>query len=130
VESGAGELFQALRGGVAVSSVLVVRSRTAGYTQSSGTSVEGTSFGASTFLIFQIAVHLQREGVEVLNIGGARENETGLRSYKSDFGATAIDLQHVECGPASIYGRILRRVSTLYGGVSGVFLGRLLLKLH
>lgn len=87
LDSGAGELFQAVRDNVVFSSMLVLRARLGAYDQSSGTTGEGMSIGAAQFLIAAAGQALAVEGVTVLNLGGVREHETGLRSFKSHFGA-------------------------------------------
>ena len=87
LESGAGELFQAVRDDVVYSSVLLLRAPRGAYDQSSGTSTEGMSIGAAQFLIAAAGQALAVEGIELLNLGGVREHETGLRAFKSHFGA-------------------------------------------
>ena len=51
LESGAGELFQAVSGSTVLSSVLVLRASTSGYYQSAGTSQDGMAIGASAAVI-------------------------------------------------------------------------------
>lgn len=93
--SGAGELFQAMLGDHVASSLLILRSSTGAYSESSGNSKEGMGIGASHFLRYESALALQAEGVEVFYLGGARPQEEGLRSFKSGFGTTPIDTQTV-----------------------------------
>jgi GNAT acetyltransferase-like protein len=93
--SGAGELFQAMLGDHVASSLLVLRSSTGAYSESSGNSSEGMGIGASHFLRFESAIALQGEGVEIFYLGGVRPDEEGLRSYKAGFGTTPIDTQSV-----------------------------------
>jgi hypothetical protein len=111
VESGAGELHQAVRDGVPVSSMLVLRARRGGYDQSSGSAPEGMQVGASHFLIFSTAVRLKNAGATVFNLGGAREAETGLRSFKSYFGAKTVDLELVIAEPAGLLRRAAIRAA-------------------
>ena len=95
IASGAGELFQAMLGDHVASSLLILRSATGAYSESSGNSKEGMAIGASHFLRFESAVALQTEGVEVFYLGGVRPAEGGLRSFKAGFGTTPIDTQSV-----------------------------------
>lgn len=107
--SGAGELFQAVLGDHVASSLLILRSATGAYSESSGNSKEGMGIGASHFLRFESALVLQSEGVEVFYLGGARPQEEGLRSFKSGFGTIAIDTQSVT---AHVGGPMRRRLSS------------------
>ena len=93
--SGAGELFQAMLGDHVASSLLVLRSKTGAYSESSGNSKEGMGIGASHFLRYETALALQTEGIEIFYLGGARPSEEGLRSFKAGFGTTLIDTQSV-----------------------------------
>jgi len=107
--SGAGELFQAMLGDHVASSLLILRSSTGAYSESSGNSKEGMGIGASHFLRFESALALQSEGVEVFYLGGARPMEDGLRSFKSGFGTIPIDTQSVT---AYVGGPMRRRLSS------------------
>ena len=93
--SGAGELFQAMLGDHVALSLLVLRSKTGAYSESSGNSKEGMGIGASHFLRYETAVTLQSEGIEMFYLGGARPTEEGLRAFKAGFGTTLIDTQSV-----------------------------------
>ena len=93
--SGAGELFQAMLGDHVASSLLVLRSKTGAYSESSGNSKEGMGIGASHFLRYETAVTLQSEGIDIFYLGGARPSEEGLRAFKAGFGTTLIDTQSV-----------------------------------
>ena len=93
LNSGAGELFQAMLGDHVASSLLVLRSKTGAYSESSGNSKEGMGIGASHFLRYETAVMLQTEGIEIFYLGGARASEEGLRAFKAGFGTTPIDTQ-------------------------------------
>jgi GNAT acetyltransferase-like protein len=107
--SGAGELFQALLGDHVASSLLILRSSTGAYSESSGNSKEGMAIGASHFLRFESASALQAEGVEIFYLGGVRPDEEGLRSFKSGFGTTPIDTQSVS---AYVGGPMRRHLSS------------------
>jgi hypothetical protein len=96
LKTGAAELFQAVRSGEVLSSILVVLARRAGYYQSAGTSPEGMSIGASHFLVFSVAGILAGEGREMFNLGGAEEGSS-LARFKSGFGAEVVEL------PAATY---------------------------
>lgn len=91
LETGAGELFRAVRDGQVLSSMLVLRAAQGGYDQSSGSSPEGMTAGAAQFLIYETAEALRAEGSTVLNLGGVRPEETGLRDFKSHFGGAEIE---------------------------------------
>ncbi len=91
--SGAGELFVAVHAGHIVASQLILRSAKGAYSESSGSSPEGMAIGASHFLLFETALTMQTEGVEIFYLGGARAHEGGLRSFKESFGATPIETQ-------------------------------------
>ena len=107
--SGAGELFQAMLGDHVASSLLILRSPTGAYSESSGNSKEGMGIGASHFLRFESASALQAEGVEVFYLGGVRPEEDGLRSFKSGFGTIPIDTQSVS---AYVGGPMRRHLSS------------------
>jgi hypothetical protein len=107
--SGAGELFQAMLGDHVASSLLILRSSSGAYSESSGNSKEGMNIGASHFLRYESALALQSEGVEVFYLGGVRPQEEGLRSFKSGFGTIPIDTQSVS---AYVGGPVRRQVSS------------------
>jgi hypothetical protein len=107
--SGAGELFQAVLGEHVASSLLILRSPTGAYSESSGNSKEGMGIGASHFLRFESAITLQSEGVEIFYLGGVRPEEEGLRSFKAGFGTTPIDTQSVS---AYVGGSMRRHLSS------------------
>jgi hypothetical protein len=107
--SGAGELFQAMLGDHVASSLLILRSSTGAYSESSGNSKEGMGIGASHFLRFESALALQAEGAEIFYLGGVRPEEEGLRSFKAGFGTTPIDTQSVS---AYVGGPVRRHLSS------------------
>ena len=89
--AGAGEIFQAVRDDVVLSSALVMKAKEGGYDHSSGTRPEGMGIGASHFLLFSVARTLQSENFTIFNLGGVRESEAGLRAFKTAFGTLARD---------------------------------------
>jgi len=107
--SGAGELFVAMLGDHVAASRLVLRSLTGAYSESSGTSNEGMTMGASHFLQFETALAMQAEGVEIFYLGGVRPHEAGLRGFKAGFGSTPIDTQSIV---AYVGGPVRRRLSS------------------
>jgi RimJ/RimL family protein N-acetyltransferase len=111
--SGAGELFQAMLGDDVVSSLLVLRSSTGAYCESSGNSAKGMKIGASHFLRYETALALQAEKIEVFYLGGARATEAGLHSYKSGFGAMAHPMASVNAWTSSWARRKLSTVARL-----------------
>jgi hypothetical protein len=91
--TGAGELFQAVRGDAVLSSLLVLRARAGAYYQSAGTTPDGMAVGASHFLVSSIIASLRDEGLQVFNLGGAAEDASGLRRFKQGFGAVEAPLE-------------------------------------
>ena len=106
--NGAAELYQAMIGSDAASTLLIMRSSRGAYLKAAGSSPDGMRVGASHFLVLETAVALQSEGVEVFNLGGVRPEEEGLRAYKAGFGGTPVDSESVV---AYVGGRLRRRVS-------------------
>jgi len=80
LETGGGELFQAMVGATAVSSYLLLRAAKGACGITAGTSSQGMKCGASHFLIYSTARVLQEESMQVFNLGSAELN-TGLRAY-------------------------------------------------
>lgn len=95
LETGAAELYQAMMHDIPISSVVVLRSPRTAYLMSAGTLDAGRVWGASHWLIHEIACALHREGVSTFNLGGARAEEVGLRMYKLGFGTTTISMEWV-----------------------------------
>ncbi len=93
LRTGAGQLFQAVRGDQVLSSVLVLTAERGAYYQTAGTSPEGMACGASPFLIHEIARQLQERSVEVFNLGGAAPDNPGLFRFKGELGAEAVPLE-------------------------------------
>jgi hypothetical protein len=93
METGLCTLFQAIRGGQPVSSMLVAQAVRGAYLQSSGTSPAGMDTGASHFLLYEIMSRLQLDGVDVFNLGGVDNIDSGLALFKSHFGASATSLE-------------------------------------
>jgi len=107
LESGAGELFQAVHNGHVVSSLLVLRSARTAYSQSTGTSPEGMRIGASPFLFHSMCVELNREGVRTVNLGGAPEGSS-LARFKAGFGAAEVKLCACACYVGPVWLKKLR----------------------
>ena len=93
IKSGAGELYQAIGDRAVLSSVLILKADRGAYYQSAGTSPEGMKTGASHFLIYNIAEALKKESMELFNLGGADESQTGLKRFKTGFGGTEVKLE-------------------------------------
>jgi hypothetical protein len=96
IESGLGELYQAVRDGVVMSSILLLRSKHTAYYQSAGTSPDGMSVGASHFLILNVSKKLRDDGVLVFNLGGAPDGSS-LARFKAGFGAAEVPLEACTC---------------------------------
>jgi hypothetical protein len=90
--SGAGMYFQACRGAEVLSSAYVLLSRSGAYCYSAGTSIAGTTLGASHLVMAQIASMLRDDGYTVFNLGGAGPENPGLQRFKRRFGAIARSL--------------------------------------
>ncbi len=101
LNSGLGELFQATYRDRVLSSMLILRSRQGAYWQSAGTLPEGLKLGASPFLLSRVAAILKSEGAHVFNLGGATDDNLGLRSFKAGFGAREVALQAASFCPRS-----------------------------
>jgi ribosomal protein S18 acetylase RimI-like enzyme len=101
LETGAAEIFQAVRDGVVLSSVVVLRAAKGAYSYYAGTSPAGMKVSASHFLNFSIAMELRAEGVDRYNLGGA-PIDSSLAAYKDAFGATRVPLMAATAyvGPA------------------------------
>ncbi|MCI0457523.1 MAG: GNAT family N-acetyltransferase [Gemmataceae bacterium] len=124
LRSGAGQLFQVVRGGEVLSSVLVLTAERGAYYQTAGTSPEGMACGASPFLIHEIARHLQERRMEVFNLGGAAPENPGLFRFKGELGAEAVPL---ECAGYCTGSRLWRSLKNagraLRERVGGLFCG-------
>lgn len=94
VEAGAARCFQAVRGAdnEVLASALLLLVPKGGYHHSSGSHPDGAECGASHFLFYEAARHLKAQGSATLNLGGVREDESGLRTFKERFGARGVDL--------------------------------------
>jgi RimJ/RimL family protein N-acetyltransferase len=113
LETGSGELFQALQGESVLSSALVISSPRSAYYHSAGTAPEGLSCGASQFLVHSISVVLQEQGVERFFLGGTDQPQSGVALFKSCFGATKVDL---EAASAYLGNPLRRRITSLVEG--------------
>nr|WP_315853138.1 GNAT family N-acetyltransferase [Bythopirellula goksoeyrii] len=121
LESGAGELFQAVHNTAVLSSVLLLISPNGGYYQSAGTSPEGMAIGASHFLINSIASQLSAENKEILNLGGA-DVDSGLGRFKEGFGASRLLLPEATFFLGVSWGRKFKRAIRLFSADRKVFL--------
>ncbi|MFQ6006958.1 MAG: GNAT family N-acetyltransferase [Woeseia sp.] len=91
--SGAGELFQVTLAGKVLSSLLVLLADQGAFYKSAGTSSEGMACGASHFLVHEIANILRARSMELFNLGGTAQLNTGLERFKAGFGATTVKLE-------------------------------------
>ena len=96
LETGAGELFQAIRGETVLSGVLVLHAPRGAYSYYAGTSSEGMKLSASHFLNYCIASQLSAVGVHTYNLGGADQG-TSLANFKEGFGASQVLLPSASC---------------------------------
>ena len=112
LKSNVGELFQVVRGETVLSSVLLLKAASGAYYQSAGTSLEGTTVGASTFLVTEMIKILKRDGFHVLNLGGASPGSAGLVRFKEGFGGCKIMLESASFSMATPFLRKLRMLAT------------------
>ena len=85
-----------MREGEVLSSILVLRSRSGAYAQTSGTVDGGLEYGAAQFLWHETARRLQNESVDLLNLGGTDLESKGLQEFKAGFGAVRVELESAE----------------------------------
>ena len=95
-DNNVGELYQAVCDGEVFSSLLVLKSPTGAYAQTSGTSSNGRECGASQFIFFEVACLLKGEGKTVFNMGGTDLKSFGLQDFKASFGARQFELETAE----------------------------------
>lgn len=105
LHAGAGELFQVVDGEHVLSSMLLLRSRLAAYDHTSGSSPDGMEAGAPKLAVLRACEELRHEGCLELNLGGVRQHESGLRTFKEHFGARAVEMEAVV---AEYHGPMLR----------------------
>lgn len=74
-------------------SVLILRSHKGAYYHTGGSSPNGMKVGASIYLMYQVLNILKNENLHILNLGGARPNEEGLKRFKLGFGPKEILLE-------------------------------------
>jgi len=116
VRVGAAEIHEALSGDTTVASLLVLHSAQAGYYHSAGSTEAGRRSGAATLLVTEVARSLAERGATLFHLGGAAAAETGLRRFKTGFGAVPRTLEavtaHLTPAPA-------RRVASLWRRLAG-----------
>jgi hypothetical protein len=112
----AGELFQAIADEEVVASMLVLYARAGAYDQSSGSSPTGMKIGAMHYLILETAQQLRSEGRKVLNLGGTRVHEEGLRAFKQAFGCLAVEVEAARWDLSGPGGRLVRRIAAVVRG--------------
>jgi lipid II:glycine glycyltransferase (peptidoglycan interpeptide bridge formation enzyme) len=113
-------LYQAVRDGIVMSSILLLRSKHTAYYQSAGTSPEGMSVGASHFLIYNVGKKLRDDGVRIFNLGGAPEGSS-LARFKSGFGASEVSLEACSCYVGPVWLKQIRTAVTLLRSDRGSF---------
>ena len=118
IDSGAGELFQAMHDGTVLSSVLVLLAKRGAYYHSAGNHPKGMAQGASHFLIQEIASYLRDRSFEVFNLGGSDQTNPGLSRFKAGFGASVVDLEEADF---FLSGRIRLNLIRLYHRFSGIY---------
>lgn len=96
IQNDAGEIYQAALGDEVLSSILILRSSTGAYAQTSGTRDAGLEYGSSQFLWYETARRLQSESLTLLNMGGTDKQSLGLQEFKAGFGSRRIELEAAE----------------------------------
>ncbi len=108
VETGPGEIYQAVHDGNVVSSAIVATAEKGGYYYSAGSSPEGLREGASHFLVYEVARALQDDGKELFNLGGTEADHEGLVRFKKRFGAAEVALESCQFAlPGGVGNKIL-----------------------
>jgi hypothetical protein len=122
LRSGCGQLFQALQDGVAVASNLILLSAKGAYNHSQGANEKGLATGAPHFLIRELVEVLKRDhAIEVFNIGGTDQLNSGLEQFKSGFGVTTSRLEleaaqfTLQSGLRAMLRSSVRRLQTIVG---------------
>ena len=117
VASGAGKIFEAVLDGEALSSLLILFAPQGAYYASAGTCDEGMKLGASPLLVYSIAKHLQERNLQIFNLGGTSLDDegSGLRQFKSGFGAKAVNLESAEF---YLGGALRKKITTILAGSS------------
>lgn len=114
IQSGAGEIFQAVLPNAVVSSNFILLADKAGYNHTQGASPEGMDCGAAHFLIHEIACILRDEGKEQFNLGGTDDPDpdSGLVKFKTGFGAATLknELEAARFEVGGVAERLLRRI--------------------
>ena len=64
------------------------------YGLKSGSCDKGNKVWGPTHLIWSAIETFKEEGASSLSLGGAKEAETGMARYKSEFGAIAVSMPH------------------------------------
>ena len=93
LESGAAELFQAVKDNRAVSSNIILLAPSGGYNHTQGTNAEGNRCGAAHFLLYEIATLLSGEGRTKFNLGGTDQVGTGLERFKTGFSRETVRVE-------------------------------------
>jgi hypothetical protein len=116
LQSGCGEIFQAIESGEILSSIVVMKAKRGAYLFAAGTTGDGMKAGASHFLIAKTAELLQQEGFVAFNLGGVDDIDSGLAAYKMHFGTTINPLQSAEFFVGSSWQRKLQTAVELLRG--------------
>jgi GNAT acetyltransferase-like protein len=111
LDSGAGELVQAVRADDVLSSVLVLLAPQGAYYHSAGTDPEGMRMGASHLLLSRAADELRRRSIAIFNLGGVDAEADGLARFKAGFGSRIVDSTAVDFLAGSFARRRLWRVA-------------------
>ncbi len=94
---GAAQFMQIVDGMEALASVCLLRAERAAYYHSAGAADKARELGASHFLILQAALRMQAEGIEIFNLGGAGDDNSGLQRFKAGFGARRQNSEAANC---------------------------------
>jgi hypothetical protein len=108
LQTGRGEIFQAVLDGRVLSSAFVIKAERGAYYHWAGTTADGMNLGASHYLVHEISKRLQEEGMDSFNLGGTGLENAGLVEFKRGFGTIEVSLESAEFFLGS---RIKRRLS-------------------
>jgi hypothetical protein len=92
LRSGCASVWQAWHGATCHSSVFLLTNQNTAYYYSAGNSSAGLESRASVWLVTSIARQLFEDGLKTFNLGGTSPGESGLRRFKSGFGAREVPL--------------------------------------
>jgi hypothetical protein len=110
IKTGAGQLYQAVKDNKVFSSVLLLMAERGVYAHSAGTSPEGMKCGATHFLWYEVFNILKNQNLEIFNLSGVDQLNSGLAQFKTGFRGARIDLESARFYFGNVYKKKLRTV--------------------